>query len=401
MQERINEPDRFLISTRENGEKREHDIEVSEKEKRTFKILDKFGEIGRKLLSQFYDDYLPNTLTTDSLDGKFEINPKLNELEKLTPKQRTFLLSVIEQLKEDHIEMMRSLRGLSKEDVLQQLHADLFVESDKHGFDSKKVSVSVVPSGIGLLVHDRAYFNQKFPDSESVLGFYRRGEDYGHSANFPGRIFVIDTTNPEAIATFRHEYLHLLTDNYIEPYEISLKLPDEAVPIQKEINQLQERITELNEEMDYVDYDEVLAIQQEIGNIQKQIAELQRRTSGIIDESERYLTDEAQHLFNNVRDELSAWAVSGKFNTREDTLVSRNTTWLLRVGQIKHVIDRKKFVDQWEKLKLAISFCAKQKLAPDEVLPIFLTSQTFEQMTKRLLLFTQERQDETSSQQAA
>jgi len=150
--------------------------------------------------------------------------------------------------------------------------------------------------------------------------------------------------------------------------------------------------------MNYVDYDEVLALQQEIGGIKKQIAELQQKKMKIIDVSEIYLTDEAQRLFKDVRNELSAYAVSGKFSTREDTFVSRNTTWSERVGQIDHARDRKKFMEQWEKLKLVISFCTKQEITPEDVLPIFLTSQNFEQMTKRFLLFIQEQQNKDSLQ---
>ena len=232
---RINRPERFLIITRENGDKQERNIEVSRTERRIFKILDKFGEIGKRLLLQFYEQYIPKTLTTDSIDGDFDITPELKEIETLTAKQREFLLSVIEQLRSDHVKLMKSLRGLSKEDLLKKLHDGLLIRNKNHEFDSNKVSVSIVPGGIGLLVHDQAYFEQTFPNSESTEGFYRRGEKYSYSANFPGRIFVVDTTNPGNIATFRHEYLHLLTDNYIEPYEISSNLPDDAVPIQKKL----------------------------------------------------------------------------------------------------------------------------------------------------------------------
>jgi len=75
-----------------------------------------------------------------------------------------------------------------------------------------------------------------------------------------------------------------------------------------------------------------------------------------------------------------------------------NTTWSERVSQIYHTSDKKKLMEQWEKLKLVISFCAKQKITPDDVLPIFLTSQNFEQMTKRFLLFIQEQQNKDSLQ---
>lgn len=57
MQERVKGPERFSIITRENGNEQERNIEVSEKERRTFEILDKFGETGRRLLSQFHDQY--------------------------------------------------------------------------------------------------------------------------------------------------------------------------------------------------------------------------------------------------------------------------------------------------------------------------------------------------------
>lgn len=402
MPEKINSLDRFLIITQEKYSKQEHSIEVSEKERRTFEILNRFGETGRRLLSQFYDQYIPETLTIDNIDGDFDITLEFDEIETLTTKQREFLSSVIEQLKNDHVELMKSLRGLSKEDLLKQLYAELFPQGEKHEFDSERVSVSVVPGGIGVLIHDHTYFNEKFSNSESIQGlFYKRGENYSHSANFPGRIFVVDTTNSEANSTFRHEYLHLLTDNYIEPYEITPDLPDKAVPIQKEIDQLQEHVTELREEMNYVEYDDILAIQQKIGGIQKRITELHRKKMEIIDASESYLRDKTQHLFKDVRDELSAYAMSGQFNTRENTLIPRNTTWHERVDQIDHESDRKKFVNQWEKLKLIISFCKKKKVSPNDILPIFLTSQNFEQMTKRILLFTQEQQNMDVSQKVA
>lgn len=387
MKEKINNLEIPPISNKENNLKQECNIEISKKEKREFAILDKFGDVGKNLLSQFYDRYLPKTFIADSLDGDFNIDLELEGIEKLTVEQKTFLESVLEKIKYDHAELMKTLDRFDKSNLLRQLHKDLLIQSKDGTLDPTKVNISLVPGGIGMLINDRNYFNENFPNSEHLAGFYRRCEGYNNTSKFIGRIFVVDATKETVVNIFRHEYLHLLTYNYIEPYELPQSLPIDVVPIQKKLDQYNGRIAELYEETDYVEYDEVLAIQQEIGDIRKEMATLQMKKEKIIDNSESYLTDEAKDLFKEIRNELSAYAVGGEFKTREDAFFPQNTTWSEKVSQIKHEKDRIKLMEQWGKLKSVIHSCMESKVSPDDVLHIFLTSQNFEQMAKRLLLF--------------
>ncbi len=87
-----------------------------------------------------------------------------------------------------------------------------------------------------------------------------------------------------------------------------------------------------------------------------------------------------------MRDELSSYTIAGRFNINEDSLVSQELSWKKKVDQINYE-PKNKLIKQWEKLKIVISFCLKQNIQSEKVLPIFITSQNFDQITKRLLLF--------------
>ena len=398
-------PEELIIRPNNNDNTEQgYTIEISERDKRLFEILDKFGEIGKQLLLQFFDQYIPKTFTKDNLNGNFDITPELDNIEEnLTTQQKEFLASVLEQIKQDHEELTKILSEFDKDDLLLQLGEILFEQDKDKTLDSNKMSVVVVPGGVALLIHDRDYFSKKFKKSEHVSGFYRRNIQYTKKTRLSGRIFVVDTTNVSADETFRHEYFHLLTDHYIEPHEISVDQPADYYANRKQQHQLDERRTKLlvmqlnkqskrSERKIYVEDSEELAIRQKMNNIEEEIVELHVKEKEIIDNSENYFSYKASRLFRDIRDELGAHAISGRFNTREETLINRNTTWYERVNQISHENDRIKFVEQWKKFKSVISFCEYFGVTPNNALPIFLTSQNFEQMTKRLALLTQEYQ---------
>lgn len=210
----------------------------------------------------------------------------------------------------------------------------------------------------------------------------------------------MDANHSFAKEIFKHEYLHLLTAKYIEPYEIPAPVDQKILDTDRKIYNLENKIENLNEEMDYVEDCDAISIQLDISRIRNEIHKLKQEKRTMVAKSPSYFTESAYKLFKNVRDELSAYAVSGFFNTKEDNLVRQTETWQRRLSEVKDQTDRAKLVAQWKKLKLTINRIIQDGIQAEEVLPIFLTSQNFDQMTKRLLLFSKRRSEEQGLQQA-
>ncbi len=362
-----------------------HEITISEVEGMLFSRLDEFGKVGQSLLEKLYEVYLPDTAKQDhiveAVEGVVELSEK--DTSKLSTIQKKIFQEMISSLNQDQADLDKKIRGLSQNQLLEAAEQSL-----KVSLEPDKVSIATVPGGVAVLVHDRTYFDEKFPGSETSGGFYRRSNQ--KSNIFDGKIFVVDATHSSKQEILKHEYLHLITANYIDPHEIPAPLSSEARQADEKLEELNIQIAELEEEFEYADYDDIANLRKQIEKLKKKSLELQKNKSEAIDKSSYFLTTEANQFFKDVRDELSAYAVSDLFSIKEDALIPRNSTWTTRLEKIQRPKDREKFILGWQKLKLVILTCIKKQVPPKSTLPIFLTSQNFDKMTKRLLLFLQD-----------
>ena len=404
MREHKQTPEQFTIVSHKEGARREHDVEITEKERTFFQALDALGEAGQRILQKFYKHLVPESFETDRLTIDFDFSINDEELAGLSETQRAFIQTVTEQLKMDHKNLSKRFETLSPAEQVKEIEDAIFANTETQSFDLKNVRIAVVPGGVGILIQNHEYFLHMFPDAERVDGkgfFQRHTTGNAETSAFNGRVFVVDATRPTAQATFKHEYLHLLTENYFEPNEIAPLFPKELEPIETEIAQLQEQIAELDEEMEFTEHDDVLAMQQRKELRKQKIVRLQPKRKELVDQSSIFLTQEAERFFMDVRNELAAHAVSGNINFNEETLIPNNSSWQERMDQITHQPDKQKFAEQWLKLKSLLTFCSQKNVPPEQLLPILLTSQNFDQMTKRLLLFIEKDRNVSDKKQAA
>ncbi len=150
------------------------------------------------------------------MDRDFSFDLDEYALRLLSQEQRDFFCSLVEKIKNDHFNLKQKIKKLSRNQLLKQLNSNLFVKEG--GINPDKTKLVIIPGGIGILVGDTAWFDDKFSGNRGV---YRKAETFGHKAEFPGRIVIINSTKKTARETFKHEYLHLLTAMYIELFELS------------------------------------------------------------------------------------------------------------------------------------------------------------------------------------
>lgn len=190
-----------------------------------------------------------------------------------------------------------------------------------------EVSSLHLPGALGFIIDPVAY-KRVYPEKRAH-GFTIR---VFQERDLLGKMFVANGTQ-DVGRTIRHEYAHVLFGNYFRP--------------------LMERMN------------------QESG-------------SGFSD-------PDAQELFLQMKDELTAYSAGDEYALREDVLLrGAGTQFEERLKYIHDNEQRDRFIRGWEKVKEEIQECMRMGIPAVSLFSIFISSDNFDVMQKRLFLLREE-----------
>ena len=362
---------------------------ITEEDKKYYELLDRFGNLGFQFFQSLSDKNIPNDLSADSFEtSNFDCNIN-NGTEDLTEMQRAFLRAFQESLISAQKELEELLAGKNKTDICVELE-ESFKFGDKGTLRPEEISIVMVPGAMGILLHNRKRFETLFPYAEQTAGLYHKKRFLadGHKDKYIGRVFFVDATGKRVRETFQHEYLHQLTENHIEPYELPSRMSPKEKRMKQDADELRDKIRKLEEEMEFMDGQEFLAAQRQKERMKVQLFKLEKDILEELDQSPKLATEEARRLFLDMRDELAAYILSDRLVTEERALLPRNVTWEDRLQAIMHEVDKEKIKNQWYNLKSIIIGLEHRRISKENLFAIFVTSQDFETMAKRLVLLS-------------
>lgn len=353
----------------EEGKTREG---LSEFELRRFRALDELAEVGEEFLQNLYKRFIPRDFDRDSFD--FEDFDFDVFLDKFQGKAR----GMIQNLRDDYkkfreMEMNREVALiLFNDQLMKALHRDDFIG---------EVNFSLVPGGLMVTLDD----TRGLMEPGVAAAYLENVMTAGGDEFWKDRFILINRTDDDYIENARHEYWHLLNHLYIEPNEIEIPKSKVLQVLEVKKQEINEMIEELKEELEFCDEDEVEGILQELQRFKKEKKKIKEI---VLEEKKKipfFVSDEARELFNNFRDELSAYSVCGRFCLIEDRLIPRGFKFKgfeERLSELPEE-DEEKFRGQWHELKNYLSNL-KGRVSPDDYTGIFMTSQNFVEMKKRI-----------------
>ncbi len=272
-----------------------------------------------------------------------------------------------ETRKKTHLEVLK--------DIFEVVHAQYKPSATEA---DRRLEIRILPGAVSLLVRDQELFASMFPEQSKNLGFYYPPHLNKSDNWLNGRVIVVNKSHSGALDIEKHEYLHFLNSIYFMPNEL-------PIFSDKETNM---RFQEL------ADTNLLLELQNETGGVEpEKLARLIARKQAVqeklennLNESPEYFSLPAKSFFRQVRDELSAYTLTETIQTNESTLLRGGVKWRESIEKISHPLDREKIENGWSRLKPLLEQCEERKIPSRDLLPIFITSQNFEEISKRISL---------------
>lgn len=345
-----------------------------------FKTLDKLGEVSSSLIFDLLKMIKIKNIDRDKLKGNFNFESPTNVF-YLSSAQRQLFDLALHKIQEDTKYIQNEIDGSSIQDLSKKLFSCIYPNGNGGGFELSKTNFRILPGGIAVLIQDVEYFKELQKDP-NVFGFYKRKK--GNGDVFDGRIVVVDATVENAENVLIHEYLHLLNANYLEEFELPPIWTLEISEIRREIKNIKAEIAEINDKMGFSEFEDLPRLLQELSLKKKKLAILLQKKKKAMASSDYFQTSEAIELFKSIRDELVAYAITGRINTNIKQLVYSGKTFEEALADISDVNDREKLSSQWQKLALTLDTLKETGTKPETLVPVFISSQNFAIMDSRL-----------------
>ena len=354
---------------------------LSPAELKLFSALDNFGEVVQSILTDIYKRITPQDFNHDRLVFQCELQAREELRSVLTNKQQEMLDAIFQQINKDHQILQAWIKKKTRSEILDEVSKYVFQNIPNQKLDQNKIRFISVPAGIAVLFYDQ-YYQEVIKDSS--LGLYLNTKSQGNK--FSQRTLLIDADRDDFQGTFRHEFLHLLITYYIENYEIPPFISQQVQEKRIIINSLEEELINLAEEFEFVqDADDWILIQQEIARIRSYRDYLEKQIEDEVHQTPFYYSRQASSYFRSIRNELSASALSLDLKTILQDIVSKDVA-------LNNQKDKEKILKQWDALKIKIEEVLEAGFSEPDLLPVFITSQNFDQMTKRLGLLSSKKE---------
>ncbi len=384
-------------------------LEVSQRERALFKYLDELGLVATRII----EIYAPPKVLVSSNIGRELILLKERgrdeiyhiDVSALSDNQINMLTNIIKDILKDSM----LIGGLDKEysthDVL--LTAWLQDSPNKNRpVSTSGVTVLKMPVGFAIMLRTedaaKAWGVHEGKDSVSgdtykIKGLYTSSTERTTYTNpFEDKIIYIsvyDRSSEQINNTIMHEYIHLLTNNYIWEHQLSDSTLIDSVL--SKIRSEQDNIT-INMMHHRALHNHIPHIQQNQGReLSKDIKslELTRESLDIdyiktVQNSDSYITEGAKKMFYKIRNELVAYAYGTNIIfTDEDYLLPIGETFNDELNNLNSKSDKDKVQIGWQYCKDVLKLCTTYDIPPTKIAPILLTSQDFMQMAKRLAMY--------------
>lgn len=364
-------------------------LEATLRERALYKIKDELGEVGSQFLEHIFQKIRP---IIKYWSYEIEEIPEINLddfadiTKKLKPIQLEFLQTVVSKLNHEQKILHAKINESYHDDVLKKVYTGLYTKYTPTATEAEtSLKLVMLPGAVTLIVEDKELMAKMFPDSTTNKGFYYR-PNYNNTDNWlNGRLTVVNATEGEVEETLQHEYLHFLTAMYFEKHELT---PYTETEIQEKIEE--KMILE-----------EAIAMQVTSPDRDSKVLDsLRRRKQSLLidlvretDNSDHYHKEAAITFFRKVRNELSAYSLSEEIQDNESKLLPKKDNWLSEIEKIGHLPDKEKVVDGWRNLRQLLATCKQEGVPPKKLLPIFITSQNFTEMSKRISLLLNPKSD--------
>lgn len=360
--------------------------EITEEDKKYYDLLDNVGNAGYAFFKELSNRHIPEELKDDSLESS-PLRIQLPDNESLSEMQKIFFAAFTESLAEGEKEICGLLKNKNRDEICKELV--ITFNLDENNFRTDGISLIRMPGGIGVAVHSTSDFNRLFPNAEQASGLYhkKRLVPPEKRQGYVGKVFFFNAERDKARRTLEHEYLHLLTENHIEPYELPGRMTVTERELKDELDKVEQELAALLEDMEFMSNAEAASAQRQKERLKSKKDALVTKLRQEVDmHSTGYNTEEAQRLFLDMRDELTAYVLSGRIVTDEAALLPQNQTWENRLLGIKHKPDREKITNQWFYLRGILENLRGSEIEPQKLFAIFATSQDLATVSKRLVL---------------
>ncbi|MBI2550934.1 hypothetical protein HYV73_01140 [Candidatus Uhrbacteria bacterium] len=222
----------------------------------------------------------------------------------------------------DDVLIGRTLKQMGKAGLLFAIETHLKVPPIR----PKHVFFAQMPGSLLMIVKEGNNFRRIFERFENAPGLHVRKYMKGNRG-FPqqlgGRLVILDGGDTFLSQNVKHEYTHVLMENYLMPLEQERRLPGYSLP-------------------------------------------------------------EAQAIFLNMRNELSAYAAGEQFCFDTRDLFPDGKALEEHLKKIPEKMERERFLAEWKALADQMGQLARQGVSPEEALPVFLTAQTIASMNEQL-----------------
>lgn len=191
-----------------------------------------------------------------------------------------------------------------------------------------EVSRLHLPGALGFILDEPAY--KRLYPNKRAQGFMIR---VFHDRDLLGKMFIVNGSD-QAPVTIRHEYAHVLFAGYLQTQEQAFS---------------------------------------------------KGRVGGFKD-------PDAQEIYLQMKDELVAYAAGGEYMIREESLLRGGQESLMeRLQYVRDEQEAERLRASWQQVKDELMECQQQGIPAKELFTIFLSSDSFEMIRKRLFLARERR----------